>query len=189
MTYLTIDPLARVQYNGKPDPRELLANLSQQGLLLNSVGYVGARRPVEARKLKILHFKNNWVLTNGTEIFGQFGNQESRAREALRLLQDTQVTEMVHVGLTGFPLFLNQGQAPRLPLGYISFQIHPAQVKAQIIQGIWFITDGNRTIFELGQNRADAELLTKIIQHYQFDQLVMIGDPSSSPFRMLARSR
>ena len=191
MTYLTIDPYARVnQPEAKVDPREAIGALSQQGLMLPNVGYVGGRLPIESRRLEVVKQQSEWMVVSGRDVLGRFGLQETRARDALRLLQDTRVTELVLVGKSGFPFYLSNGRAPHSAvLGFNTTRLNPAQMRVQSINGGYCITEGVRTVFSFADNRNDAELVLKVIQHFQFDQVVVLGDPERGGLRLFSRSK
>jgi hypothetical protein len=191
MTYLTVDPYARAnRADAKVDPREAFNTLSQQGLVLPAIGYVGGRVPIQNRKLDVQKIQNDWTLVHGRETVGRFGIHESRARDALRLLQDSSVTEVVLIGKSGFPIFFANGKVPRpVGLGFGTTRLNPAQMKVQMVNNNYFITEGVRTIFSFGDNRADAELVLKVLQHFQFDQVVSVGDPERGGIRLFSRSK
>lgn len=191
MTYLTVDPYARVgQPEAKSDPREALNTLSQQGLVLPGVGYVGTRVQLENRKLDIVKVQHDWTIVHGRDTLARFGMQETRARDALRLLQDMRVTEMVFVGKGGLPIFLANGKAPRSAvLGFGTARLNPSQMKVQLVNGGHGITEGTRTVMSFGENRADAELVLKVLQHFGFDQVIVVGDPERGGLRLFSRSK
>ncbi len=190
MTYLTIDPYVRAaRENAKVDPREALNTLSQQGLILPNVGYVGGRYPIETRKLDIVKQQHDWMVVHGRESLARFGLQETRARDALRILQDARVTELVLAGKSGFPIYLSNGKPPRTPgLGFSTVRLNPPQMRVQAINGNYHITEGVRTVLSFSDS-ADAELVLKVLQHFQFDQMLVIGDPERSGLRLLSRSK
>jgi hypothetical protein len=97
---------------------------------------------------------------------------------------------MCSIGKVGFPIFLSNGQAPRrVGLGFNSTRLEQAELKVQIINNVVCLTQGARILFEFGANQADAELVLKVIKHFNFDQLTSIGDPSSGGLRFLARTK
>lgn len=191
MTYLTLDPHPRIERNSEPlDLKDVLATMSQQGLMLPNVGYVGTRVSLETRKLELVRFTNDWAIVHGKDVLAHFGNNTPAGREGLRLLQDSRVNEICFIGKSGFPIFLSNGQAPRnTALGFNNTRIHPTQMKAQLINSSWCIVEETRIIFEFGENRGDAEMLHKVLQYYQFDQICPIGDVNNGGFRLLTKSR
>jgi hypothetical protein len=191
MTYLTVDPYVRSpQGESKFDPREAINTLSQQGLILPKFGYVGERLPIESRKLDLVKHQSDWTIVHGKEVLGHFGLQESRARDALRLLQDAHMTELVLVGKSGFPIFLANGKAPRsVVLGFNTIRLNPAQMKIQMVNDSCCITEGIRTVLSFGDNRTDADLVLKVLQHFQFDQVLTVGEPDRGGLRLFTKSK
>jgi hypothetical protein len=192
LTYLTIDPFAHPTPVAPraPDARELLSKLSEQGLMLPNVGYIGARLPIEYRKLEAVRVQNEWVLAHGKDVLGRFGADSKPARDALRVFQDARITEVDFVGRSGLPIYLCTGQAPRFAgLGINNVRFQPAQLKAVAINNVWCVVDGGRILFEFGDNRADAELVVKVLQHFQFDEFCPIGDVNHGGIRLFVRTR
>lgn len=192
MTYLTVDPYGHAGPVApeKSDSREILSKISQQGLTLPKVGFVGGRTPIEFRKLEATKAQGEWVLAHGKDVLARYGHDSSSAREAQRVLQDARVTEVCLVGKTALPVFLSSGQAPRYAaLGSSATRIHPGKMKAQAVNNVWCITEGARVHLEFGDNRADAELVLKVLQHFQFDQVVNLGHPAKGGIRFYVKSR
>jgi hypothetical protein len=192
LTYLCIDPYPHAApiLQGTPDPKEIVSKIAEQGLMLPSVGYVGPRLPIEYRKLEAVRLQNEWVLTNDKEVMGRFGADPRLARDAQRILQDARITEVCPVGRCGLPIYLCSGQAPRIAgLGFNNVRFQPGQLKALQINNVWCIVEGTRVLFEFGDNRNDAELVLKVIQHFQFDQYLPIGDVNHGGIRFFVRSK
>jgi hypothetical protein len=191
MTYLLVDPYNHVNPPlTQPDMKDLLFKLSQKGLMLPNVGYVGSRMPIDCRRLEALRIQGEWVVVNGKDVLGRFGGDPVLARDALHLLQDAHVTDMCLIGKSGFPIFLSNGQAPRqVGLGFNNIRVQTAQLKLQTINGVICLTEGARIIIEFGDNRTDAELALKLFQHFQIDQICPLGDPAHGGIRLLMRSK
>jgi hypothetical protein len=191
MTYLTVDPYGRAaRTETKTDPRDIINTLAQQGLILPNIGYVGGRLPLESRKIEMVKAQNDWTIVHGRDVLGRFGTNEARARDALHLLQDARITEVVLVGKSGFPIFLANGKAPRpLVLGFGTARLNPAQMKVQSINGSYCITEGSRSVLSFGDNRTDAELVLKVLQHFQFDQMIVTGDPDRGGIRLFSKTK
>ena len=191
MTYLTVDAHVRPQAaRGPADPKEILGSLAQQSLMLPNIGYVGSRMPIEQRKLEVARVQNDWAVAHGKDVIARFGPNLLQAREALRLLYDAHVTELCLIGKNGFPIFLCNGQPPRrVGLGFNNLRMQTAALKVQMINNVACITEKDRIVFEFGGNTADAELVLKVLQHFQFDQVCPVGDPAQGGLRLLIRSK
>ena len=190
MTYLTVDSYAHAAPVREPDPREILGKVSEEGLILPVVGHVGRKMPIEFRKLEVVRLQQEWVLAFGTEVLARFGSNGTQAREALRLLQDSHVTEQAFIGKVGFPIYLASGQAPRgSGLGFNNLRLQPALMKVQLVNGVACITENGRIVYEFGNSRADAETVLLVFQHYKFDQVTTLGDVNRGGIRIFTRSK
>ncbi|MCE9533131.1 MAG: hypothetical protein K8T89_18690 [Planctomycetes bacterium] len=192
MTYLTTDAYSHPMdiSSSQPDSRELIAKVAEQGLVLPEVGYVGSRTPIELRKLDLNRQQSEWVLVHGKDVIARFGPNGAQAREALRMLQDARVTELCLVGKSSFPIFLSNGLAPRGPtLGFNNQRLQPAQMRLQMINKVACITDGARILFEFGDNQSEAELILKVLKHFQFDQFNALGDVTRGGIRFFTKSK
>jgi hypothetical protein len=179
MTYLVVDPYQGVQSKQTAtNPLQLADSVARLGLILPQIGYVGTRTKIELRKLEIVKERSNWLLFHGGEVLGNFGMDESSARAALRALQDYKVTEYSRLGTSGLPLFLVHGQPPRgVPLGLTPRGFQPQLLKAQQLNGTWWVCEGNSPLLDCGANQEEAQLLIQVLKHYGLDQLVHIGHP------------
>jgi hypothetical protein len=190
MTYLCVDPYAKSTGPKTPDLKAMVGKISEQGLVLPNLGFVGGRIAIEPRKLELIRAQNEWALVHGKDVLARFGNDSIKAREALRLMQDSRVSELCLVGNIGLPIFLSRGQAPHSAgLGFNNARLQPSRMKAQKIGNAWCITNDGNVLVEFGDNREDAELVLKVLLHFQFDQFCPIGDLNHGGFRLFTRSR
>jgi hypothetical protein len=200
MTYLLVDPLA--QANGPPghlELKDIAFKLSQQGLLLPNLGYVGSRVRIEPRRLEALRFQGDWMVVQGKDVVVRFGPNATDARDAMRLLLETHVNEMCLIGKNNFPIFLNNGKAPReAGLGFNSIRLQPSELKLKVLDGVdskgrrrdvVYLAQGEQILFELGDDHADGELVLKVLKHFGFDQLSPVGTPAQGGMRFLSRSK
>jgi len=190
MTYLTVDQYSRVDpKDARNDVRDMINTISQQGLMLPKIGYAGAKLPIESRKLEAVKVQKEWVVSHGREVIARFGTQERKARDAVNLLQDCRVSEIVIVGSGGFPVYLASGKAPRTALvGTNVTRITAAQLTVKKQSDSTQIMDGRRAILTFA-NSPDAELVVKVLQHFEFDQFTVLGDPSKGGLRFFAKSK
>lgn len=186
MTYLTVDAYARAPEAPAPlGTKEIINKIAEQGLMLPTLGYVGSKAPIEQRRLEVVRQPDGFALLHGKDVLARFGPDFNQAREALRVMQDARINEICLIGKTGFPLYLSHGLPPRhAGLGFNNQPIKPARMKVQVVNNVVCVVEESRIVFEFGSNRADAELVLKVMQHYQFDQICPIG-----PMRVLLKSR
>jgi len=186
MTYLTVDAYARApELKGPPITREIAQAVAQNGLMIPDVGFVGTRQPLDSRRIELVRESDGWMLRHGKDVVAHYGPDLSRAREALRVVQDARINEVVFIGKGNFPIYFSNGNAPRnVGLGFNNVRIQPARMKVQAINGIYCLVEDSKIYFEFGNNQADAELVLKTLQHFQFDQICPVGD-----LRIFVRSK
>jgi hypothetical protein len=179
MTYLVVGNFARPPQSPVPSAspaREIVQQVAQQGLMIPEVGYVGARTPIDQRKLDVAKVGVNWVLVHDKETLGHFGPNMNDARAASRMLLNAHITEVVRVGKSGFPIYLSNGQPPRSAgLGFNNIRLQPSAMKAQMVNNVACLVEEGRIVFEL-PSMEDAELLLRTLRHFKIDQISPIGD-------------
>lgn len=171
-------------------PIDVLGDASKYSLLLPDNVFAGPKQSIDVSRLKIARReRGEVVLVHDDEVLARFGGSEAEARTALRALQDGRVTELVRVGSGGFPLFLSDGQAIHgEPLGAVRKSIRPDRLKLQEIRQKWWVVADNRPLVEVG-TREDAELLARVIQHFELRSLCLIGRPERGGLRLLTVGR
>jgi hypothetical protein len=204
MTYFLSDPFgeSRTRLNAPPgqlEVKDIVFKISQQGLLLPGLGYVGNRVPIEPRRLESIRFQGDWLVVQGKDVVVRFGPNSNDARDAMRLLLDTHVNEMCLIGKKNFPIFLCNGQAPRQAvLGFNSIRLTPSELTLKTLDSVdnkgrrnelFCLAEGEHVLFELSDDRADAELVLKVLKHFRFDQLSLIGNPPQGGMRFLAKTK
>ncbi len=91
-------------------------------------------------------------------------------------------------GRAAFPIFLANGQPPRhTGLGFNDIKLQPSLMKLRTINGVFCIAEGDRIVFEFS-NGEDAELVLKVLQHFQFDHYSPVGDATKGGIRLLGKS-
>ncbi len=204
MTYLLSDSFgeSRTRLNapaGQLEVKDIVFKISQQGLLLPGLGYVGNRVPIEPRRLEAIRFQGDWLVVQGKDVVVRFGPNSNDARDAMRLLLDTHVNEMCLIGKKNFPIFLCNGQSPRQAgLGFNSIRLKPSELTLKMLDGVdnnghrrevFCLAEGEHILLELGDDHADADLVLKVLKHFNFDQLSLIGNPAQGGMRFLAKSK
>jgi len=193
MTYFVFDRMQGPGTVKEPSTYEALRDaelLARSALTITGIGYVGERMPIEVRKLEVRQENKEWVVAHSRVILGKFGPNETEARAALRVLQDWRVTEWCRVGTAGVEFFLVNGRPPHgLSLSVRSTSIDPKLIAVKDVGGSWTISDGRRNLFDFGSDSDQAQLVLKVMKHFQFDQLATMGHPLRPGMKFLAKSR
>lgn len=193
--YFTVDAPPSTNGPDENDPFIALtrasqeANLSRTAVDVPGVGLVGERTVLDMRRLDVRKERGEWVLANGADVLGRFGYSEMAARDALRVIRDVRLTEFCRVG-TGMTFFLSHGQAPTR-VSYAAqrerFDYTRLDARADGAGG-WGVYEGaGRQLFPAG-SREEADLVIRVIQAYQFDQVCQLGSSPKASLRFLAKT-
>jgi hypothetical protein len=191
MTYLLEDPFQGIQQkNTNPNPLEVLQSVDRIGLLLPEIGLVGPKMSIDVRNFDVAQDRGEWWVVYKGNPIASFQKNELTARRTVRILQDYRITEYVKIGKSNFPLFLKSGQPlSRVPLGVNSIQFRPKSLTVKEVNGSWSLWDGNKPVINFANNEEDAKLTLKVIQHYQFDNLITQGNSHAGGLQILVKGR
>jgi hypothetical protein len=124
---------------------------------------------------------NRWQLMAGTVFLKDFGRHEAEGRNVLRIVRELRLNTLTTLG---FPrpimeYWLSNGEAPRgTASGLHTVPIDPATLVAEQLQGQWCIRDGNRILFNFGQQGDVCRQGLAAIQRYGFTQIGFVGQVS-----------
>ncbi len=195
--------LVYLAHNEQPPPPQLMANTVDQdrlellrqaqsialrGPIIPKVGLIGDWIVIEPRRLTLDFRQGQWILRHQEQTVAEFGYEGHAARTLERLMKDQKVNAVVHLKPTDiYLLFHNQQPIQRLPLNIASISFDRNQLRVQAQGEKWGVAENRRMLFLVGKNRADAQRLIKIIQHYRLDQLAWLGNPLKPSFRFLGK--
>jgi hypothetical protein len=163
--------------------------LTRTGIPVPGVGYIGEMIKIDPRKVEAHQERGEWVVAYGPDVLGRFGPWEWVARDAVRAIQDGKFTEFCKFGSTGIAFFLSNGKAPtKVPFSAQGRRFNLADLKAQPINDRWAVTEGGRHLFDVG-GPEEGEQLIRLLRHFQFDQLCLLGQTPRAGLQFLARSR
>ena len=194
MTYMLVDPLDRPsKLPGTPaeHPLAALDAATKNAFTLPEGDYAGSRTPIDARKLDLVRAADGgWQVADGPTVLAKFGLSESTARLALRALQDTRATEVVRVGKAGVPVLLAAGHPVRgTPIGFTALPVRSARLEVKQVGGAWCAVEGDSPLFEFADRKEDADLMVRVMKHFDFDQIATLGQPENGGIRLLVRGR
>jgi hypothetical protein len=163
--------------------------LTRTGIPVPGVGYVGEMIKIDPRKVEARREQGEWVVAHGPDVLGRFGPWEWGARDAVRVVQDGRFTEFCKVGSAGVTFFLANGKAPtKVPFSAQGRRFNPADLRAQPIGDRWAVTEGGRHLFDVG-GPEEGEQLIRLLRHFQFDQVCLVGQNPRAGLQFLARAR
>jgi hypothetical protein len=138
-------------------------------------------RTFDYRRAEVEWADDRWRLTAGGVVLKEFGRNEAEARQALALLRELRLTQLGTVG-TPLPImeyWLADGHAPQgLVAGLHTIPMDPRTLKAEQLQGQWWVRDAHRVLFNFGGHVDEARQAVGVLQHYGFTQIGFVGQPS-----------
>jgi hypothetical protein len=132
----------------------------------------------DERQVELRQTNRGWQLTAGGVPLRDFGLHEAEAREALHWIHELHLNQH---GLVGTPhpvleYWLTDGHAPQTPgqeLRTVALDLN--SVRAEQVQGQWWVRDDSRFLFRFGQHAEDAEQALAVIRRYGFSQVGFVG--------------
>lgn len=143
----------------------------------------------DPRLVEVRWNQQHWHLQAGGVWLKDFGQRDTEAREAARLIRALNLTQR---GTVGKPVpimeyWLSSGHAPRGHAGAQRLKaIDLGSLRAQEIQGRWCVRDDRQVFFNFGTQRDEAERAVAIIRHYGFSRIGYLGAPVPSMIYFLA---
>ncbi len=177
--------------SGKPSAfGEGAARFLSDGLFIPQVGYLGHRKPIEARKMQLARGLD-WALVAGSETLLTFGTDETVARQVLKAFEDWRITEYVEVGEPAFRFYISSGQIPRgTPFNArtVTFRSKDVKIVKAADDHNWLYA-GALPLVDVGKDETDANLMLAALKHFDVDSLVKFGSPRYGEYSFLVRSR
>jgi hypothetical protein len=124
-------------------------------------------------------------------MLANFGPVENTAQLALAAMQYYRLTDLCTIGKpTVFSFYLASGQAPHgLRSGLTALEFNPELLAVKREGNGFVIAEGDRVIWRVGSNEADAKVSLDAISRYHFDHICRIGSGDSPAFSLLLRCR
>jgi hypothetical protein len=181
--------------NARVQARLMIQNqvrqLDRAGMLTPEPAFLGDRVGFDWHQVQVRRQDRDWVLASGGMILGNFGSNESEARQALRALEYYRFTEQRRVGSPNPVLayFTTSGQTPRGSyFGVPMVSFHPEALSVRAFGGAWAICDDTRVILSLHGRVEDAQQVLQIIQQQRYDGLCQLGSTTATPLAYFVRS-
>jgi hypothetical protein len=143
------------------------------------------------RQVRLVQENADWKLVYQTHTLANFGPVERDAQLALAAVQHYRITDFCTIGNPAvFSFYLTSGQAPHgLHTGLPAAEINPELLAIKRDGYEWTIAQGNKILWRVGSNEADAKVILDVLRRYHFDHQCRIGSSESTAFNLLLRSR
>ncbi len=125
----------------------------------------------------------HWKIVVGGMWLKDFGNKESEARQALKIIKHYKMNSLCFVGRPdpSMEYYLVDGKAPVGPMvGEDAIPFNPDTAEAKEIGGRWKIVDGAHWILDFADKKSEADTALKIIKKYKFSYICFVGRPGAS---------
>ncbi len=189
-----------------------LAYLGQPVALGQSAGYEGQRLPTEQgirpdsptarppsetlesfdlEKAELRWGQGGWQLWAGSVFLKDFGKKEQDARTVLHLIRELHLDTR---GRLGAPqavaeYWLSAGKPPSAaPDGARTLAFDPSRLSVVQVDNQWMLRDRRRTLLGFGTNEAEARRALGVFDHYHFDRVAFVGEPTPSFMYFLSSS-
>ncbi len=136
-------------------------------------------------QVQVLHQNQRWVLSEGSKILKDFGNNERDAHEAAYLVRNMKLDELTRIGspTPSMEYWLSRGEAPHLWL--TTQHVLPLDAAHLRIQmdpnlGQWTLCNNSRTVLSFGSREQDARQALEVIHKYGFTHVITVGQGVSS---------
>ena len=138
---------------------------------------------------QVKRIDGRWKIVDGSHWMFDFGNKQSEARQALRVIKHYGMDQSCFVGRPdpSFQYMLVSGDAPSGSLsGEDCIRFNPNTIEVKRINGRWKIVDGSHWVFDFGNKEGEARQAFAIIKKYGFNRSCFVGRPDPS-FKYLRR--
>jgi hypothetical protein len=167
--------------------------------------------PIRAMDVTVKRAIGSWQVWAGQKMLGDFGDNETNARDVARVYRDLRPTEWITIGgpkpvveygltngkpaVTGVALDDTGEQNPAAPSANApvitgagakfvqSIDLKTARIEP--IRGVWCVRDDDNILFNFGPNKADAEQTLAVIQKYGFNRIGVVGTPTQPAMSFL----
>ncbi len=209
MTYFTSNPDGLAQASATLPPAvsfQMQANaMTRTGIPLPQFGLLGQQKRVDPSKLeyigemiaidpRTIELRNEGQtiqLVHGRQVLATFAaNDAFAAREAVRAIQESRLTEYCQFGTAGVSFFLSNGQAPRkMPFHTLGHRFDPNGTRTMQIRGTWHVTDGSGRPLAPAGSREEAEQLKELLRAFGFDQLSTFTSAGKTAMTVFIKAR
>jgi len=161
---------------GRPDP-------SMTYYLVNGLAPRGAMSGEDSvsfnpANIEVKQIGGRWKIVEGGHWIMDFAGKQSEANTALWIIKKYGFTRMCFVGRPDPSMVYFRAEALPLHEDCVSFNYR--NLELQQIGGSWKIVEGGHWLLDFGNNKAEAELALKTIQHYKMNSHCFVGRPNPS---------
>lgn len=135
--------------------------------------------------------QGDWQLWAGSVPVKDFGKNEQEAQTVLHLIRALHLDTR---GRLGAPqaiaeYWLSAGKPPSAaPDGARTLAFDPSSLSVVQVNGQWMLRERRRTLLSFGANEAEARRALVVFEHYHFDRVAYVGEPTPSFMYFLTSS-
>lgn len=125
--------------------------------------------------------QGHWKVAAGSMWLMDFGNNKSKADQALGVIRQYRLSKQCFVGRPNpsMEYYLSGNNAPAGAMnGEDCIAFNPRNIQVKQAQGRWKIADGNSWLLDFGGNKAEAQQAHAIINKYSFSRICFVGRPN-----------
>ncbi|MFW5700143.1 MAG: hypothetical protein ACOCWM_00500 [Cyclobacteriaceae bacterium] len=139
--------------------------------------------PINYTALKIIPENGKYLISDGSSRMLLIDDKKE-AEQILKTINNYQFTSTCYVGRPNpsFSYCLASNKAPRAKnlAGEDCLSFNNKNLKVELINNKYTITDGSHLLFSFGQNKEEADLTLDIIRQHGFNQSCFVGRPNPS---------
>lgn len=135
----------------------------------------------------VLFSAGQWKIVDGNHAMFAFGNNESEARQALRIIKAYNMGLSCFVGRPDPSFSYLLGRSRNAPMGALvagedCISFNPDLVEAKFVpQGnTWKMVQGNMWMVDFGNKESEARDSVAVVKRYRFNQQCFVGRPQAS---------
>lgn len=132
---------------------------------------------------KVEKLDGRWKIVEGNMLLLDFDNNESEARQALKVIKHYKMNKQCFVGRpdASMEYYLVNSKSPIGSFGgedCIGF--NPDNIEVKKIDGRWKIVEGSLWIMDFENKEDEARKSFEIIKYYGFEHICYVGRPDAS---------
>ncbi|MBL8795695.1 MAG: hypothetical protein JNM56_17450 [Planctomycetia bacterium] len=145
----------------------------------------------DCRELELRRVRDRWEVRGGANFVKDLGTNEADAKEALRLIRELRLSEHGTIG-TRQPVIEYWLADKQPPVGMVARHrqcvIDLKSLQVVSIHGHWCVRDNRQLWFNFGVCEQDARQTVELLQRYQFNRVIFVGQGAPILMAFMASS-